>query len=143
MRPPSLKPSLTLSRTLTFLGSAVLACTTVDPRESAAAIAALPPLPRSSIAAVLEHRADLSLTDEQVKKLQDLDDQLEQDNSALRRQLALQRPDGGTHEKRSRDDDSSERGMGGGMGGAGGGMGGMRGGGGGGGGGEGGAAAAE
>jgi len=44
----------------------------------------LPPLPRSSIAAVLEHREELGLTIVQVGQLEDLDERLAQRNAALR-----------------------------------------------------------
>jgi hypothetical protein len=55
----------------------------------------LPPLPRSSIAAVLQHRADLGLTDEQAQKLQARDDQLETQNAGLHEPgTPRQRPDG-------------------------------------------------
>src|SRR4051812_44852960 len=43
----------------------------------------LPPLPRSSIAAILQRRADLGLTDDQAQKLQARDDQLETENAGL------------------------------------------------------------
>jgi hypothetical protein len=43
----------------------------------------LPPLPRSSIAAVLLHREDLALTDEQVHGLQQIDEQLADRVAAL------------------------------------------------------------
>ena len=48
----------------------------------------LSPLPRSSIAAVLEHRAELELTDDQVRRLQQLDEKLQQENAAIRKELA-------------------------------------------------------
>jgi hypothetical protein len=43
----------------------------------------LPPLPRSSIAAVLEHREELGLTVVQVGQLEDLDERLAQRNAVL------------------------------------------------------------
>ena len=43
----------------------------------------LPPLPRSSIAAVLEHRDELGLTVVQVGQMEDLDERLAQRNAAL------------------------------------------------------------
>jgi hypothetical protein len=45
------------------------------------------PLPRSSIAAVLEHRVELELTDDQVRHLQQLDEKLQQENAAIRKEL--------------------------------------------------------
>jgi hypothetical protein len=50
----------------------------------------LPPLPRSSIAAVLEHRDELGLTIVQVGQLEDLDERLAQRNSALHDVPAVQ-----------------------------------------------------
>jgi hypothetical protein len=44
----------------------------------------LPPLPRSSIAAVLDHKQELGLTVVQVGQLEDLDERLAQRNAALR-----------------------------------------------------------
>jgi len=44
----------------------------------------LPPLPRSSIAAVLEHRDELRLSVVQLGQLEDLDERLAQRNAALR-----------------------------------------------------------
>jgi hypothetical protein len=44
----------------------------------------LPPLPRSSIAAVLEHRDELRLTPDQIDRLEALDDKLAERNAALR-----------------------------------------------------------
>jgi hypothetical protein len=49
------------------------------------------PLPRSSIAAVLEHRGELELTDDQVQKLEAFDQKLEQKNASLREQIAAAR----------------------------------------------------
>lgn len=61
-----------------------LACATSPQKAAPPPIQA--PLPRSSIAAVLEHRRELELTDEQVRRLQDLDDQLERANAAIRKE---------------------------------------------------------
>jgi hypothetical protein len=44
-------------------------------------------LPRSSIAAVLEHRQELALTDDQVTRLQNLDDELARSNQAVQEEL--------------------------------------------------------
>jgi hypothetical protein len=46
------------------------------------------PLARSSIAAVLEHRGELSLTDDQVQKLEALDAKREKADAGLRDELA-------------------------------------------------------
>ncbi len=61
-----------------------LACATSP--QKATPPASQPPLPRSSLAAVLEHRRELELTDEQVRRLQDLDNQLERANAAIRQE---------------------------------------------------------
>jgi hypothetical protein len=63
-----------------------LACATAHRKATPAASSAQTPLPRSSIAAVLQHRGELQLSDEQVRRLQDLDDQLERQNAALRQE---------------------------------------------------------
>jgi hypothetical protein len=52
--------------------------------------AALPPLPRSSLAAVLLHRDELQLSDDQVKAIQGLDEEL-----AARAKALTDRPGGG------------------------------------------------
>jgi hypothetical protein len=49
--------------------------------------AALPPLPRSSIAAVVLHRAELGLTDEQVGEMEQRDQQREGENAAVREEM--------------------------------------------------------
>ncbi|HEV3030900.1 MAG TPA: hypothetical protein VG319_04620 [Polyangia bacterium] len=46
-------------------------------------VASLPPLPRSSIAAVVQQRATLKLTDEQVRDLEALDQDREKANAAI------------------------------------------------------------
>jgi type IV secretory pathway VirB10-like protein len=61
-----------------------LACATSPPKATPPA--SQPPLPRSSIAAVLEHRRELELSDEQVRRLRNLDDQLERANAAIRQE---------------------------------------------------------
>ena len=83
-----------------------LACATSQPK-GASTTSAQPPLPRSSIAAVLQYKDELQLTDDQVRRLQELDDQLEQQNAALREAA----------EKRKSKDPSSSSGLGRGMGG--------------------------
>ena len=82
------------------------ACATSQPK-GASTTSPQPPLPRSSIAAVLQHKDELQLTDDQVRRLQELDDQLEQQNAALRQAA----------EKRKSKDPSSSSGFGRGMGG--------------------------
>jgi hypothetical protein len=52
----------------------------------AAPAANLPPLPRSSIAAVLEHREELALTDEQVRQLIQLDQERDKADATMRDQ---------------------------------------------------------
>jgi len=47
-------------------------------------LSSLPPLPRSSIAAVLLHREELALRDDQVKELQEIDEKLAARNDAIR-----------------------------------------------------------
>jgi hypothetical protein len=47
-----------------------------------------PPSARSSIAAVLQHRGELDLTDEQVERLDQMDTTLDHQNQTLRDQLA-------------------------------------------------------
>ena len=49
--------------------------------------AALPPLPRSSIAAVVLHRAELGLTDEQVDEMEQRDQRREGENAAVREEM--------------------------------------------------------
>ena len=53
----------------------LLACAHEQPRPQPVDVSKLPPLPASSIAAVIEHRQELALTDDQVRRLQDLDNQ--------------------------------------------------------------------
>jgi len=48
---------------------------------------ALPALPRSSIAAILAHRAELALTEAQIGQLEARDDQLYRENASLRARL--------------------------------------------------------
>jgi hypothetical protein len=49
--------------------------------------APLPPLPRSSIAAVVLHRAELGLTDEQVGEMEQRDQQRETENAVVREEM--------------------------------------------------------
>jgi len=71
---------------MTILFAASCAATNPKPSPSPST-AELPPLPRSSIAAVLEHRAELELTDEQIRRLQELDDRLDKENAAIRKNV--------------------------------------------------------
>ncbi len=69
---------------------------TPPPPKPVAAAPDLPALPRSSIAAVLLHRDELKLTDEQVKGLQEIDEQLAERAKAISdRPSGGPRPDGG------------------------------------------------
>lgn len=54
------------------------------PAAEAAPANALPPLPRSSIAAVVQHRGDLGLTDEQIESMEKRDHEREEEDRALR-----------------------------------------------------------
>jgi hypothetical protein len=63
------------------------ASSTAPPRAAAKPAAdakALPPLPRSSIAAVLLHRQELALDDDQVREMLEIDQKLADRNAALR-----------------------------------------------------------
>ncbi len=70
-----------------------LACATAQPKK-VASTAPQAPFPRSSIAAVLQHQDELQLTGEQVRRLQDLDDQLERQNAALRQEAEKRQSQG-------------------------------------------------
>jgi hypothetical protein len=78
------------------LSACLAACGSSTPAKPVAAASApaadLPPLPRSSLAAVLLHRDELKLTDDQVKALHDLDEELAERAKAL-----SERPSGGAH----------------------------------------------
>jgi hypothetical protein len=56
-----------------FAGLLLVACSHERPKPID--VSKLPPLPRSSIAAVIEHRSALALSDDQVDRLRELDDQ--------------------------------------------------------------------
>lgn len=77
-----------MTKQVLFTMSLFAASCAANPKPSPSPPADLPPLPRSSIAAVLEHRAELELTDEQVRRLQQLDEKLQQENAAIRKELA-------------------------------------------------------
>lgn len=70
---------------LLALGSLFLFCASTNPQK--AANQALPPLPRSSIAAVLAARGELKLTEEQVRQLERMDEQLEKANAPMRSEI--------------------------------------------------------
>jgi hypothetical protein len=53
----------------------LIACAHEQPKAQPVDVSRLPPLPASSIAAVIEHRQELVLTDDQVRRLQELDNQ--------------------------------------------------------------------
>ena len=97
------RATLSIAVSAAFLA---LACATSQPKE-VPTTSPQTPLPRSSIAAVLQHKDELQLTDDQVRRLQELDDQLEQQNAALRQAA----------EKRKSKDPSSSGGFGKGIGG--------------------------
>src|SRR5262249_16790113 len=58
-------------------------CASHPPPPAASPPAPLPPLPRSSIAAVLEHRDEVLLSDDQVRQLERIDQEREKANQAL------------------------------------------------------------
>ncbi len=70
-----------------------LACATTQPKK-VATTGPQATFPRSSIAAVLGHKDELQLTGEQVRRLQDLDDQLERQNAALRQEAEKRQSQG-------------------------------------------------
>jgi hypothetical protein len=57
------------------------------PAPVAANQSTLPPLPRSSLAAVVTHRAELRLSDDQVRELERLDQQRELEDAAIRAEV--------------------------------------------------------
>lgn len=73
---------------------AALAACASTPKPAAqppAPASSLPPLPRSSIAAVVQHRGELGLTDEQVRQMEVRDQQRETEDAAIRDELAKRR----------------------------------------------------
>jgi hypothetical protein len=60
------------ARAFVFLAPALLSCAHEKPAP-AVDVSSLPPLPRSSIAAVVQARAKLGLTDDQVRDLEEID----------------------------------------------------------------------
>ncbi|HXN42404.1 MAG TPA: hypothetical protein VN918_11480 [Myxococcaceae bacterium] len=71
---------------LLALGSLFLFCANAN-RERAALNKPPPPLPRSSIAAVLAARGELNLTVEQLGQLEKMDEQLEKANAPIRSEI--------------------------------------------------------
>lgn len=69
------------------LAGAAAACTH-DPPPAPVDPATLPPLPRSSLAAVILRRAELNLDDDQVRELERLDRERESQDAAVRAELA-------------------------------------------------------
>jgi hypothetical protein len=118
--------SVVTQRVLFIAGFLLVTCAPVASKPPPPP-AALPPLPRSSIAAVLEHRNELELEDDQVLRLQDMDESLEVNNAALRAQFLRDKPDAGGagHPHLVHGDSSGSTGAGAGMGGPGMGGGGM------------------
>jgi hypothetical protein len=71
---------------LVALALVVPACATKPPPAPAAAqpAAPLPPLPRSSIAAVVAHKTELALTDDQIRQMETIDLERERNDDKLR-----------------------------------------------------------
>ena len=72
---------------LEILCLSLVSCAHDEP-PTPANVAPLPPLPRSSIAAVVQQRATLKLTDDQVRDLEALDQDREKANAALLEEVA-------------------------------------------------------
>lgn len=89
-----------LAASLCLLG---LSCATAKPVPLPPDPATLPPLPRSSLSAVLGHRGELGLTDEQVRLLQRLEDHLLAENAAIQEEAKKEPPP----EKRRREEPSA------------------------------------
>jgi hypothetical protein len=101
MRPPSHSPRRraeitpprrqVLSRLATFtvllLALALMACAHEKPAP-VVDVASLPPLPRSSIAAVVQQRAKLGLTDDQVRALEEIDQEREKADASFMDEVA-------------------------------------------------------
>lgn len=86
------------------IGLLGLACATAQPVAPLPPDpATLPPLPHSALAAVLGHRGELELTDEQVRLIQRLDDHLVEENAAITAEAAKEPPP----EKRKREESST------------------------------------
>ncbi len=72
---------------LLLLASALAACAHEKP-SAPVDVASLPPLPRSSIAAVVQQRTKLGLTDDEVRDLEELDQAREKANAAFMDEVA-------------------------------------------------------
>ena len=76
------------ARASVALALALSACAKAPGPAPATPAAALAPLPRSSIAAVVLHRGELGLTDDQVRQLELIDQRREAEDAAIRDELA-------------------------------------------------------
>jgi hypothetical protein len=79
------------------------ACAIARPAPPQPATADVQPLPRSSIAALLEHRAELGLRDDQIAGLTAVDDELARANDRLRASAETQLDRGGSGAADNRD----------------------------------------
>jgi hypothetical protein len=70
-----------------FLATTLTACAHEKP-SAPVDVASLPPLPRSSIAAVVQQRAKLGLTDDQVRDLEEIDQGREKADAAILDEVA-------------------------------------------------------
>jgi hypothetical protein len=86
-----------------------LSCATGQSERASSTAKDLPPLPRSSIAAVLARRGELQLSDDQVHWLELRDQRLERDNAEIREVMAQRQKQPGHS-----GDDAFRAGMGGG-----------------------------
>ncbi len=77
----------------------VLSCASAPPSAPAPAPGSAKPLPASSIAAVLMHREELGLTDQQCRQLNELATALDKQNGELRASPAATHSDEASHEE--------------------------------------------
>jgi hypothetical protein len=77
-----------LGRGATAIVVALAVACTHHPTQAPVDPATLPPLPRSSLAAVILHRSELGLTDDQVRELEQIDQRREAEDAAARADLA-------------------------------------------------------
>lgn len=77
-----------LERGAIAIGVALMVACTHHPTPAPVDPATLPPLPRSSLAAVILHRSELGLTDDQVRELEQIDQRREAEDAAARAALA-------------------------------------------------------
>jgi hypothetical protein len=113
---------------LLLLAPALTACAHEKP-SAPVDVASLPPLPRSSIAAVVQQRAKLGLTDDEVRDLEELDQAREKANAAFMDEVAQKQKAAQAASTSAGSGPPAGGGQGGGMGGGGMRGGGMRGGG--------------